>query len=45
VLLGHIGGAPVYIGCPHYEAGKHTELIIVVVSGRGGMFSLDNGRE
>ena len=45
VLLGHIGGAPVYIGCPQYEAWKHTDLIIDVVSGRGGMFSLDNGRE
>jgi uncharacterized protein (DUF779 family) len=24
---------------------KHTDLIIDVVPGRGGMFSLDNGRE
>ncbi|RVC41869.1 DUF779 domain-containing protein, partial [Mesorhizobium sp. M4B.F.Ca.ET.088.02.2.1] len=24
---------------------KHTNLIIDVVPGRGGMFSLDNGRE
>ena len=38
-------GAPVYIGCPQYEAWKHTDLIIDVVPGRGGMFSLDNGRE
>jgi uncharacterized protein (DUF779 family) len=45
VLLGHIGGAAVYIGGPQYEAWKHTDLIIDVVSGRGGMFSLDNGRE
>jgi uncharacterized protein (DUF779 family) len=45
VLLGHIGGAPVYIGGPQYEAWKHTALIIDVVPGRGGMFSLDNGRE
>ena len=45
VLLGHMGGAPVYIGGPQYEAWKHTDLIIYVVSGRGGMFSLDNGRE
>jgi uncharacterized protein (DUF779 family) len=45
VLLGHIGGAPVYISGPQYEAWKHTDLIIDVVSGRGGMFSLDNGRE
>lgn len=45
VLLGEIGGAPFYIGGDQYEAWKHTKLIIDVVPGRGGMFSLDNGRE
>ncbi|MBB4093464.1 DUF779 domain-containing protein [Ochrobactrum pecoris] len=45
VKLGEIGGAPVYISGPQYEVWKHTELIIDVVAGRGGMFSLDNGRE
>jgi len=45
VLLGHIGGVPFYISGPQYEAWKHTELLIDVVPGRGGMFSLDNGRE
>lgn len=45
VLLGTIGDTPVYIGASQYEAWKHTDLIIDVVSGRGGMFSLDNGRE
>ncbi|MFD1793078.1 DUF779 domain-containing protein [Ochrobactrum teleogrylli] len=45
VKLGEIGGAPVYISGPQYEVWKHTELIIDVVPGRGGMFSLDNGRE
>jgi len=44
VLLGHIDGTPVYISAPQYEAWKHTDLIIDVVPGRGGMFSLDNGR-
>jgi uncharacterized protein (DUF779 family) len=44
VLLGHIGGAPFYISAPQYAAWKHTDLIIDVVPGRGGMFSLDNGR-
>ena len=43
--LGEIGGAPFYIGGAQYEAWKHTQLIIDVVPGRGGMFSLDNGRE
>jgi uncharacterized protein (DUF779 family) len=45
VLLGHIGGAPVYISASQFEGWKHTDLIIDVVPGRGGMFSLDNGRE
>lgn len=45
VLLGEIGGAPFYIGAAQYEAWKHTDLLIDVVPGRGGMFSLDNGRE
>ena len=45
VKLGEIGGMPVYISGPQYEVWKHTDLIIDVVAGRGGMFSLDNGRE
>ena len=45
VLLGEIGGAPFYIGVAQFEAWRHTELVIDVVPGRGGMFSLDNGRE
>ncbi len=45
VKLGEIGGVPVYISAGQFEAWKHTQLIIDVVPGRGGMFSLDNGRE
>ena len=45
VLLGQIGDAPFYISASQYETWKHTDLIIDVVAGRGGMFSLDNGRE
>ncbi|WP_244484556.1 DUF779 domain-containing protein [Mesorhizobium sp. Root552] len=45
VLLGRIGETPVYISESQYEAWKHTDLILDVVPGRGGMFSLDNGRE
>ena len=45
VALGEIGGAPVYIGAAQFEAWRHTQLIIDVVPGRGGMFSLDNGSE
>ena len=42
VLLGRIDGTPVYIGGLQFEAWKHTQLILDAVSGRGGMFSLDN---
>jgi len=45
VLLGDIGGQPFYIGGAQFEYWRHTHLIIDVVPGRGGMFSLDNGRE
>jgi uncharacterized protein (DUF779 family) len=45
VKLGEIGGAPVYIGGDQFELWRGTQLIIDVVPGRGGMFSLDNGRE
>jgi hypothetical protein len=41
VLLGEIGGCPLYIGAAQYEYWKHTQIIIDVVSGRGGMFSLE----
>lgn len=44
VQMGEIGGAPFYIGGSQFEAWKHTRLIIDVVKGQGGMFSLDNGR-
>ena len=43
VRLGPIGGAQVYINRDQFEYWKHTQLIIDVVPGRGGMFSLDNG--
>jgi uncharacterized protein len=36
---------PFYISGSQYDVWKHTQLIIDVVPGRGGMFSLDNGRE
>jgi uncharacterized protein len=45
VKLGEIDGVPFYIHQSQYEVWKHTQLIIDVVKGRGGMFSLDNGRE
>lgn len=45
ICLGRIGGVPVYIGGAQFELWRHTQLVIDVVPGRGGMFSLDNGRE
>jgi uncharacterized protein (DUF779 family) len=41
VLLGEIGGCPFYISRDQYEYWRHTQLIIDVVPGRGGMFSLE----
>ncbi len=45
VKLGEIGDMPVYISGSQFALWKHTQLIIDAVLGRGGMFSLDNGRE
>ena len=45
VKLGEVDGVPVYISGLQFEVWKHTQLILDVVPGRGGMFSLDNGRE
>lgn len=45
ILLGEVGGALVYIGRAQGEAWAHTQLILDVVPGRGGIFSLDNGTE
>lgn len=43
IYLGDLDGQPFYIGAEQYEYWKHTQLIIDVVNGNGGMFSLDNG--
>ncbi len=41
VFLGDVAGVPVYIGGQQYEAWQHTQLLIDVVPGRGGGFSLE----
>jgi uncharacterized protein (DUF779 family) len=41
VLLGDIGGQPFYMSESQFEYWMHTHLIIDVVPGRGGMFSLE----
>ena len=41
IHLGAIGGCPFYIGKAQYEYWKHTQLIIDVIDGHGGTFSLE----
>lgn len=41
VLLGEIGGASFYISTSQYATWKHTQLIIDVIEGHGGTFSLE----
>ena len=41
VLLGEIGGSPFYMSTTQYEYWKHTQLIIDVIEGHGGTFSLE----
>jgi len=43
VYLGNLNGAPFYMGMEQFAYWEHTQLIIDVVVGNGGMFSLDNG--
>ena len=41
VKLGEVGGVPFYIGKLQYEYWKHTQLILDVIDGSGGTFSLE----
>jgi uncharacterized protein len=41
VKLGEIGGVPFYMSESQFEYWQHTQLIIDVVPGNGGMFSLE----
>ena len=43
VYLGNLNDAPFYMGIEQFAYWEHTQLIIDVVAGNGGMFSLDNG--
>ena len=43
VRLGAIAGASFYMSASQFAYWQHTKLIIDVVPGRGGMFSLENG--
>ncbi len=41
VKLGEVGGVPFYIGKLQYGYWKHTQLILDVIEGQGGTFSLE----
>lgn len=41
VCLGEIGGVSFYMHKNQYDYWKHTQIILDVVDGRGGMFSLE----
>ena len=45
VHLGQVGGADFFISRSQFQVWKHTHILLDVVPGRGGMFSLENGRE
>ncbi len=45
VKLGEIAGAPFFMSAAQFDYWQHTKLIINVVPGRGGMFSLENSEE
>lgn len=42
VNLGEIGGTPFFMSRSQFEYWRHTQIIVDVVEGMGGMFSLDN---
>lgn len=42
VLIGAVDGEPFYMSRSQFEYWKHTQLILDVVPGRGGQFSLDS---
>jgi uncharacterized protein (DUF779 family) len=42
VQLGSVDGVPFFMSKSQFEYWKHTQLILDVVPGRGGMFSLEN---
>jgi uncharacterized protein (DUF779 family) len=41
VKLGEVGGVPFFIGKLQYDYWKHTQLILDIIEGHGGTFSLE----
>jgi uncharacterized protein (DUF779 family) len=44
VRLCEIGETPIYIDAAQHDAWQQPSLVLDAAAGRGGMFSLDNGR-
>ena len=42
IQLGEVDGEPFYMSRSQFEYWKHTQLLLDVVPGRGGQFSLDS---
>lgn len=45
VKVGEVDGSGFFMSGPQFEKWQHSRLLLDAVPGRGGMFSLDNGRE
>lgn len=45
VKVGEIDGSGFFMSGPQFDKWQHSSLLLDAVPGRGGMFSLDNGRE
>ena len=43
VLLGHVGGVPYYVGRSLADVWENTQILLDVVAGDGGTFSLEQG--
>jgi uncharacterized protein (DUF779 family) len=41
VLLGNVGDCPFYMSKSQFDYWQHTQIILDVIQGRGGMFSLE----
>ena len=41
VLLGDVGDCPFYMSKSQFDYWQHTQIILDVIQGRGGMFSLE----
>jgi len=45
VKIGEVAGAEFFMSGPQFDKWQQSRLLLDAIPGRGGMFSLDNGRE